>query len=318
MAEMTFDLTFGNQTYKKLRFEEMAKLIEEYTKAEHRAFEMLTKKIDEESPLAYSAAFWSRTLGRAVPPDYAEWIQPLTTLDSARSAWRAGAGSIAIKHLQTAVSQYNAVHKKWIQYRNDLEFGGKMALFVMELTITAATTVFTPGAGASAIRGAGAAAAWTGFTDLATQAGLKKMEVEQKIDLTQVGTKMIAAFAGALCAGALSKKLIDVFMKRLNPGKLQDILYPGMKLPPNPKTELYKLGLLDPNTLQKVITQYVSGLPIAVARDAVTNAVLKSRGKKPSLDDFLGLVVNELTVQNAFKELVGAALGVRGAASAVR
>ena len=89
MAGQFFDITFGSQVYRNLKFEEVCKIVETYTTAERKAHEDFKKKIDNDNPFISSAHFWSEILGMAKAPTELEWVSPLTLLDSAQSAWRA-------------------------------------------------------------------------------------------------------------------------------------------------------------------------------------------------------------------------------------
>ena len=236
-------------------------------------------------------------------------MKPLATLYSARSAWGARMEDAALGKLKQAIDEYNAVHTKWVNYRNDLVGGAETGLLLMELTVTAASAVFAPGASASMVRAAGAGAAWTGYTDLASQVGLKLTGVEQHVDVGQLTAKTIAAFAGGLVAGKLSSKFLDVFMKRCNRGYVQ-ILFAGAPLEISKKVA-YTMGKLAPSAFQDVVSKVITGLPLSVLREAATKAVLKARTEQVNLEQFLDLIVKEVTATNAFKESFATALGAK-------
>ena len=87
-----------------------------------------------------------------------------------------------------------------------------------------------------------------------------------------------------------------------------NIMFAGYPLTVTKKVA-YELGKLTPNALQNLLTKFISGLPVNILKDAVTKAMLQAQNQCLNPEQFMDLIVKEVTLTNAFKEFLGAALG---------
>lgn len=299
-------LKFGSQRWNNILFEQAADVIETYVTTEHNACKKLVNEINKDH---WITSFWSEVLGGAKPPTHGEWIKPLNTLGSARSAYRGGNYSAAETHLLKAVKDYNALHKKWIGYRDGLDKGASRSITVIEVTIAILSTAAGVGHGASlaaqstrvlggaatitgravALKGAAMSAGLAGGTTAAKQVGLVIQGVEKKIDVGQIALDAIVAFVTSLVGGKLSEKFLQLMTPRVAAAMTFD------------KTVVEaakRAGVLLPASYslpQKLLAEFLGGAGTNIVTEAVKNVATKAKGKNITMEELMKLIAREIS-----------------------
>jgi hypothetical protein len=277
-----------------------AKILEGHIKADKNSCERLVNKINEDH---WITSFWSETFGRAKPPAYSEWILPLITLDSARSAYNARVYSFAKSQLEKVFKQYKKVFIKWMEYRNKIVIGGEKAINVCNWTIIIFSAVATGGSGSwvtatglkgLAIKGS-ISAGISGGTLTSRQVG-GFVQMKDKIDIGKIVTEAGFSFVTSLIGG----KLADKFKSLLTPkilnylernskafGKVLDIKYSSSGKP-----------LLSYSFAQNLAADIIGNIGPAIVSEAVKKAITQAKGKSLTMEDFIKLVVEQISQQS--------------------
>lgn len=299
-------LKFGSQKWNKILFDDAANMIETYVRAEHAACNKLVKEINKDY---WITSFWSEVLGGAKPPAYADWIRPVSTLQSARSANRGSNYSAARMQLLKAVEHYNAVHRKWIGYRDRLDKGGNAAITTMEITIVVLSTAASAGYGAQVagqstrllggawtipargalLKGASMAGGLAGGTTAAKQVGLVAQGVEKKIDVAQIALDTIVAFGTSLVGGKLSEKFLQLMTPRVAAAITFDkTIVEAAK----------RAGVLLPASYslpQQLLSEFLGGAGTNMVAEAVKTAATKAKGKNMTMLELMTLIAQEIS-----------------------
>ncbi len=273
-------ITYKGQRWKNLPFSRAANIIEAHVRAEKKACDTLVKKINEEH---WIASFWSETLGGAEPPAYADWIKPLTTLDSARSAARGGRGDIAKRKLRLAVSEFKKVHKAWIGYRDRLDEGAKASIEAMQITIDSLATVASAGIGGGLVSGALVSGSFKMWEESAKAGGMVVQGVEKDVDVAKILKDTSVDMAKSLLIGKLGEKFLGVLAPRLSA---------TWKLDPELAKALVKPGV--GTRLEKLASEYFTTLGVNIVVDSVDAAAERTVGKGVSVSRFMEVVADEV------------------------
>ena len=299
------DFTFGAHRLKKIDFLQAAKLVEGYTLAEHKACLRQVEIINRDQ---WFASFWSEVLGRVKPPSHQQWMWPRILLGSARAAFRRGNKTFAVAKLRQAVSAFNSVHKKWVEYQQGLQKGAARSITTIEITIVVLSSVVSVGGGArlagksvqvlgrtmampakgAALKMAATSAGLSAYTGTAKGVGLVAYGVEKEIDVAKIALDAGTAFVTSLVGGKLSEKFLGLLTPRIAAALTHDkALVEAAR----------RAGLLLPNSYsvsQKLLADFVGGAGTNIVAEAVKRAVMKAKGKKITMLKLMQLVGEEI------------------------
>jgi len=290
-------LRFGHKTW-FLKFEPAVDMIRNYIKAEHKACKYLVNKINKDF---WITSYFSELFGTTKPPDDRDWIYPINLLRSARSMYHTGDFSRAQRYLERARDQYDAVHKKWIEYRYGLEKGAERAITGMEITIVVVGAYATAGYGASLaargatrvlLKGATMSAGLSGYKTTAEQVGLVSYGVEKKLDVGKIVLDSVTAFLTSLIGGKLS----DKFLGLMTPRVTEAMAYNNELFDAAAKAGAIRVGS---NKLPKeLLADFLGGFGTNALGEAVKTAATKAKGKNMTMEELMKLVVVEFFKEN--------------------
>ena len=300
-GDVGITIKYGGQQWTNVPFDHAARILESHIKAERDACDWHVRKLNEDH---WIVSFWAEVLGGAQPPTHADWIRPLTTLDSARSACRGiqTCGPLADRQTEVvkakfkqAVGEFNDVHKKWITYRNRIELGGERAITIMEVTIATLSAAAGGAIGGSVRAGAAVSASFKAVEESAKGLGMFFYGLDDKVDIAKILKNVGEELIKSLVMGKLAEKFLGVLAPRLSA---------TWKIDPELARAMAKPGV--GSRAQKFLTDFFSNMGYNIVRDGVANATEKAKGKKMSMNEFMRLVADEMikqmTTSNASKQ----------------
>jgi hypothetical protein len=253
-------------------------------------------------------AFWCDLLGGARLPSRGYIGDAMRALDMAAKWYKEGYPDGAHRCLDLAVDRVNTVDEQLAKYRGKVEKGGRRAIGAIKIYVMLLSSALGVGAkgvliskGAWAIKllkGAAVKGLIGGGAEAATQTSLAAQGMG--FDFGAVAKETLKSFAVDLAGGALSK----LFLKALTPAVEE---YVTVQCGIVWKT----LDVSQHSGVQKYVADLLAKVPVNVIAGLVETVAKQNQGKKYTISQFIGLVVESFMKEN-FKQVINADLIARG------
>jgi hypothetical protein len=238
------NIIFGYHRYMNISYTMASEIVLRYITIEQKHSEMFVRSTKNGSSILY----FCTVLGNAQPPNRECWkkaktqvykgLQKLSMANSYASIYknnyvrqnRSDEALIALKneiqkcyeeaieYLKMAIHYYNEAHKQWITYRNRMNFGGEVAIVLMDIAIILAVGYATAGIGVhlTSITAKAGLSAGIAFFDQNSRAIGMDIQGVDKLNWQKIIEKTIIAGLSSLGGGYLQNKLLNKITRKLD------------------------------------------------------------------------------------------------------
>jgi hypothetical protein len=207
-------LDFGTQHWDNMPVETAIATVRRLLDAEKAAYIALRIDINDDQ---WFASYWSEVLAWTTPPSEDDWSAPLIPLGRASNRNHLRDYSGSVEELKEAIRAFNAVHKKFLIYRDGLAQGAERSITALKITIMLTGAAFSAGigvAGASIMGGAVASGGLTLVEEASGQAMKRRYDLQKKYDVLDLVIQTGASFVSSLLSGVLCEKFATYIARR--------------------------------------------------------------------------------------------------------
>lgn len=199
-------LEFGAQHWDNMPAETAIATVRRMLDAEQDAYVAFQINVNDDQ---WFASYWSEALSWAKPPSQDDWSEPRLALGRAANSIHKGDYHGSVTELERAIRGFNAVHKKFLIYRDGLEKGAERSITTLKVTIMLTGAVFSAGigvAGFSLMQGAVASGGLTLIEEAAGQGTKVHYGLQKKYDVLDLVIQTGASFVSSLLSGVLCER----------------------------------------------------------------------------------------------------------------
>lgn len=316
MKDIVFTIDYLGQKWDKVPFQQAATVLRNHIYAEQKVCQEWFRQQNKEGILAGTVSFWSQFMGGACKerPTDADWNTAKDLLAEANAAYNAKDTLLTIHKFVQAECAFKSAHQKYIRYHESLQFGAKVAIGAMKVTImvlsaavscpqaygpAAAKSVAT-GVSAKAFSRLAARSVVSGcmkiYESSASSVGLYLQGLEKDTYVDRILLDGAKGFITSLLAGSMAiayknhvkGPLLDS-VRTMADGAIARYLEPL----PRPKLE---------ERLFDFMVDHLSRTGVNTLTEAIEAAAQKTKGGKLDTESFVKRVADETTARLALSE----------------